>query len=384
MKVLFLLRSLNVGGAERQLVLLAKGLHQRGHDVVVCVFYGGGALEQELRNSGVKLRSIDKRGRWDVLAFFRRLKSVVREEQPDILHSYLPDPNLVSVALKPFFPGLRVVWGVRASRMDLDRYGWLDRVNFFLTCRLSRWADLIIANSECGRRYHVERGYPAATTLTIRNGIDTHRFCPDPEGRARVRAEWGVRDDEALIGMVGRLDLMKDHPVFLEAASLLAQRRPNVKFVCIGGGDGPYRQYLIERTSALGLGQRLRWEGVRADMTAVYNALDVKVSTSYGEGLSNVLAEAMACGVQVVATDVGDAAWMLGTLGRIVPPKSPEALARTLDQVLEKPTSHPARIRQHIIDRLSVNALVHATERVFMELLAPPASVRIAENHQLS
>src|SRR5207248_2823058 len=100
MKIFFLIRSLGLGGAERQLVLVARGLHERGHEVVVATFYSDGALEKELREAGVLIRPLHKQGRWDVVAFLLRLIRVVREERPDIVHSYLPDPNLMGVALK--------------------------------------------------------------------------------------------------------------------------------------------------------------------------------------------------------------------------------------------------------------------------------------------
>ncbi len=83
MKILFLIRALDRGGAERQLVLLSKGLRVRGHDVVVATFYPGGLLAKELSDSGVRIRSLNKRGRWDLLSFLVRLVQVVREERPE-------------------------------------------------------------------------------------------------------------------------------------------------------------------------------------------------------------------------------------------------------------------------------------------------------------
>jgi glycosyltransferase involved in cell wall biosynthesis len=132
MKICFLVRALTYGGAERQLVVLAKGLHARGHDVVVMVFYPGGPLEKDLLDAGVRIRSLAKRGRWDVLNFFFQLIRAVREERPDILHSYLTE--FVTVILKPVLPGLKVVWGIRVSNIDYRDYDWLALVSFKLDC----------------------------------------------------------------------------------------------------------------------------------------------------------------------------------------------------------------------------------------------------------
>ncbi|ALA60771.1 glycosyltransferase [Nitrospira moscoviensis] len=365
MKILFLIRSLESGGAERQLVVLARGLRQRGHDVAVAVFYPGGPLEDELKEDDVPIHSLEKRGRWDVLGFLTRLIQTVRRERPDVLHSYIS--NLVTVPVQPFCPGTRIVWGVRSSHLDFDRYDWLFRFSHKLSCRLARSADLIIANSHAGRRGHVADGYPAQKTAVIPNGIDTARFRRNPAARERIRREWGISRDEELIGLVGRLDPMKDHETFLRAAAQLSHVRPAVRFVCVGDGPSAYRAALQGRTGALGLSDRLLWAGMRSDMANVYSALDLLVNCSYGEGFSNVIGEAMACGVPCVATDVGDSRLIVGSMGALVPPKDPMALMKGMQQVLDRRLP-PAEIRRPVVERFSVETLVRATEQHLLAL----------------
>src|SRR4051794_30732387 len=118
MKIAFLIRSLNHGGAERQLVVLARGLHECGHRVVVVVFYPHGPLEAELRAAGIAVHALHKLGRWDVLGFLLRFIRLVREEQPDILHGYLGTPNVITALLKPILRDVRVVWGLRAAYVN--------------------------------------------------------------------------------------------------------------------------------------------------------------------------------------------------------------------------------------------------------------------------
>ncbi len=327
MKITFLIRSLNYGGAERQLIILAKGLHDCGHSISVAVFYQNGPLEKDLHNYGVPVHVLDKQGRWDIFCFLFRLIRLLRHEKPDILHGYLGIPNIFTVLLKPVFPHIRMIWGVRASYMDLDRYDWLVRLSYRVECRLSRFADLIIVNSYAGLNLAIANGFPKNKMVVIPNGIDTERFQPDLESRKRVRAEWGIRANEKLMGLVGRLDPMKDHPTFLKAAALLAQERQDIRFVCVGDGPEPYKSELYTLARNLGLDDRLIWAGARNDMAAVYNALDVISSSSYGEGFSNVIGEAMACGVPCVVTDVGDSALIVSGCGVVVPPKNIDALS---------------------------------------------------------
>ncbi|MBF0427146.1 MAG: glycosyltransferase, partial [Magnetococcales bacterium] len=104
MKILFLIRSLNRGGAERQLTLLARGFHAAGHQVAVAVFYPGGLFAANLEEVGIPLFDLGKKSRWDLGVFLLRLVRLVRREAPDILHSYLVEPNLLSVLVKPWIP----------------------------------------------------------------------------------------------------------------------------------------------------------------------------------------------------------------------------------------------------------------------------------------
>jgi glycosyltransferase involved in cell wall biosynthesis len=369
MRICFLIRELTHGGAERQLVALAKGLRARGHavSVVVYYYYSGEPLENELLEAGVRIRSLQKRGRWDLLAFLFQLGRVMREERPEILHSYLTD--LVTVILKPWFPSTKIVWGIRSSSMDLSLCDRLTQVSCKLTFRLSRFADAIIANSRAGRDYHIAQGYSRAKVVVIPNGIDTQRFCPDPEARRLVRSEWGIQDNEQVIGIVGWLRPMKDHPTFLQAASLLAQKRNHLRFVCVGAGPSGYRESLHRLTRSLKLTDKVIWPGGRSDMPAVFNALDLLVSSSITEGFSNVIAEAMACGVPCVATDVGDSAWLMGNMGEVVPPREPVALADAMGKLLVRRPRSAIRIRQRIVEQFSVEKLVADTEQTLLTLL---------------
>ena len=192
----------------------------------------------------VRVRPLNKRGRWEVFGFLIRLIQVLREERADILHGYLHDANLMTMIPRFLTLCTKVVWGVRCSHIDLRQYDWLAWVEFKVNCWLSILPDAIIANSHVGRDYHLALGYPAEKTVVIPNGIDTERFRPNPLARRRIREEWGIKEQEELIGLVGRLDPMKDHPIFIEAAALLAKRRSEIRFVCVGGGPEEYRAEL--------------------------------------------------------------------------------------------------------------------------------------------
>lgn len=372
MKILFLTRSLNYGGAERQLVALAKGLKQRGHAVVVAVFYPGGPLAGDLRAAGVAMRSLGKNGRWHVFGFLFRLIKLVKQERPDLLHAYLCVPNILATLISPLFPKMRIAWGVRNSNVDLSRYDWTRKAFYSAERWLSRFADLIISNSHSGMRHALANGFPEAKMTVIPNGIDTNRFRVDQSLRRKVRAEFGVAPDQKLIGLIGRLDPMKGHPTFLKAAAMLAEQRKDLLFICVGDGPEGYRNEVVSLGEELGLADRLIWSKARPDMPAIYNAMDMIVSaSSYGEGFANVIGEAMACGVACVVTNTGDSAWVVGDIGEVVVPNDASELRRGIERALERirADAHDGqRSQQRVVSQFSVAELVLRSEAAFLRL----------------
>lgn len=375
MKIVLLTRSLNYGGAERQLVTLARGLAGRGHRVEVLVFYGGGPLQPALAAAGIPVRDLAKRRRWDVFGFLVRLARALRAARAEVVHGYLVAPNLLALLARPLVAPARIVWGVRASNMDLRRYDGLARSTFAISRVLSRYADLIVVNSTAGRNFHAAQGFPAESMLTIPNGIDTELFAPDAAaGRAR-RAAWGIPAGARVVGHVGRLDPMKDHPTFLQAAGRLAARHADLRFVCVGDGPADYRRRLGDLARELGLADRIVWAGTCHDMPAAYNAFDVAVSSSaFGEGFPNVVAEALACGVPAVATDVGDAAEVVGPDGLLVPPGDPKRLADAVGAALDGGAQDAGRLRQRVCDEFSVERLLDRTEAALNDVLRDGSS----------
>lgn len=370
LRVFFLIRDLNLGGAERQLVLLANGLAARGHVVAVAVFYGGGALERDLR--GVELFDLGKRGRWDLTAFYRRLAALVLRFRPDVLHGYLGTANVLTVALRPFAPRARIFWGLRASDVDWSHYSPAWRLSARLEALWSPLAHGIVANSHAGLEAAARRGFPRNRLVHVPNGVDGAVFAPDRERGAPLRREWTAGGARTLVGLVGRTDPMKDHETFLRAAALARRERPDLGFVCVGGGEAGLAGRSRELGRELGLGSALVWAGPRVDMPAVYNALDLLcLSSAFGEGFPNVVGEAMSCGLPCAVTDVGDAAAIVGDLGVVVPPRDPKALADGLLALVghleREGGALRERVRARVLERFGVDALVERTEALLLE-----------------
>ncbi|OYW76490.1 MAG: hypothetical protein B7Z37_08630 [Verrucomicrobia bacterium 12-59-8] len=344
MKIAFIIRDLGHGGAQRQLVLLANGLVREGHEVSVLHFYDG-AFRAELESGGVQTICIGKKSRWDLAGFFIRLIDAARCIRPEVLHGYLAESNLMALFLKPFCGFPRIVWGVRDSQSDAHLWGILGRLSFRLNCHLARFADLIISNSQAGRDYYAARGYPPQKMHVIPNGIDTARFKPQPRTPSKTLT----------FGLVGRLNPMKDHATFLAAAAL----DPHAKFIIVGSGDAAYEQQMRDLSARLGLADRVTWLPAQHDMPAVYAKFDCLVNSSaFGEGFSNVIGEAMACGVPCIASNVGDSAWIIGDKAQVFPVGDHTALAQCMLAF------HPHNPRQRIVDEFSAAKLIERTSRL--------------------
>ncbi|MDF1586057.1 glycosyltransferase [Marinimicrococcus flavescens] len=385
MRLVLFLPSFDAGGAQRQFAQLAQGLARRGHQVSCVALVPGGPYWGRLEaDPGVRLVALHGRtapGRLGLgrqwLASAGLLRRELRRDRPDVLYSALHAANLVAWLAARGGRTVPVAWGLRAARQDLS---WRRRLPYALCAMLSPSVDLLVANSAAGLADHRASLYRTRNAAVVPNGIDVASFRPDPGGRARVRGEWGVPDEVPLVGLVGRLVPVKDHPTFLRAARILAGRT-EARFVCVGGGAAARRLELEEEARRLGLGDRLLWAGERADMADVLNALDILCLPSRSEAFPNALAEAMACGVPCVATPVGDVPDILGSTGRLVPVGDPEALAAALHELLQLPASWRRALGveacERIRQRYAVERMIEATERVLGGVVAHRAGARV-------
>jgi len=370
--ILFLVQGLEIGGAERQLVTLARGLRRRGHRVIVVPFYEGGPLRQGLIAERVEILDLKKAGRWDVVPFVFRLLRTIRVVKPEVIYSFLTVPNILLAAIKLLIPGGGTAWGIRSAGMDLSRYDRVIRLTYLVERILAWLPDKIIVNSRAAMSFFESQGYPADRLVAVPNGIDTDYFFFEECGRHDQREAWGFEKDDFVLGFSARLDPIKDHETFIEAVSICKKTNSRLKFVCAGGGPKNRTKNLKELTEKLNLERDLIWAGELKDMRGFYSACDAITLTSYSESFPNGIAEAMACELPPVSTDVGDCRWIVGDAGIIVPPKEPEALAQAWLQLAsetkEKHVLRGEKSRQRILDNFSQDTMIAESERVLLKI----------------
>jgi glycosyltransferase involved in cell wall biosynthesis len=383
MKVLIFIRSLDTGGSQRQLAMLANGLARRSHQVTIVVLYPGGAIQAAMQDTGVRLISIGKAGRWDVMTPLARLWRLLRSERPDVIYTFQPTQSVIAAFVLPPWRPARLVFGIRAGRMEFDRYDALSAVSYRLEAWLSRRADLMIANGRAVKSDAVARGLPSDRIAVIPNGIDTAAMRPDPMLGRELRRTWGVSETAFVIGMVARLDPMKDHETFLAAAARFARQDAGARFVCVGDGPQAYRDELAASARSLGIDDRVVWAGELERVEAAYNAFDIAtLSSAFGEGFPNVVGEAMACGRPVVATDVGESRFVIGDYGAAVPPRRPDLLNDAwvrVRQRVENDASLRTSARTRIVEQFSADVMVDRSEKVLAAVCAGRTASAICE-----
>lgn len=379
MKVYLLIRSLSVGGTERQLVSLASGLVEQGIDTKILVFYGGGRLYQTALNRGLDVIDLGKRGRWDFWFVFRLIQ-YVSSEKSSILYSFLTESNLCSLAIKLLRPKIKVVWGIRAVAPDKEiRVGDVFVAHAFKIAKaLSTYPDLIVANSRVSRDQHIKEGFYPKRFKVITNGVSLDEFFCDPDAGLQQRAEWGVPRNCLLIGIVARLDPVKNHPAFLQAAALFRKQNPESRFVCVGNGPKQYKAQLLNLANGLNLKESLIWVENLTDLRGVYNAMDICTLCSFTESTPNVLLESMACGTLSVVSDVGGIRDSVGDHVTYLDPHNVRSVKDAWTSVAEMTPDirgEARRQRQEIVmEKFSEQRMIAKTTEMLMSIVERPNS----------
>lgn len=327
MRILFVIDSLRVGGAETLLLDLLDAARARGDQAEVA-YFSPGPLEPEVDRRGIKTTRLSHRGLKDPLALWRALR-LIQRFNPDVVHSHLTKSDLVG-QLAARLAGRRRV--VTLHNNDPWRTRSVVSAAYHL---ITGRPDAMIAVSPLVADYVAQHGgVPREQIEVIRNGVDLKRF--SAQGTVPLDlSQFGVAPDALVVAKVGRLNRQKDHANFLQTAAILAKEVPKAHFLVVGDGE------LMADTRALAqqLGlddSRLTFTGNIRQMPELLAALDLFVLASAWEGLPMVLLEAMAMGVPVVSTAVGGVPALItdGANGRLAPASDPKALAQAAADLL--------------------------------------------------
>lgn len=318
-RVLLVITGLRLGGAETQLCRVAEGLRERGHEVGIAYLTGSAEVIPDDARVSVESIGMDKSLR-GTLRGTRRLRELIREFSPDVVHSHMIHANILARVAAMTTPGptlINTVHNVFETRNPLLRlFVKATRRVPAMTTFVSDEA--MLAYVESGM---IDRG----AARTVYNGIDTQRFRRNPEARQQVERELSLPDGSMIVLAAGRLEPAKDFPSLLKAFEKVSRSRPEMHLVI--AGEGSQRPALEQLRDSLSSGTRIHLLGARSDIPLLMSAADVFALSSAWEGFGLVVGEAMASELFVVATDSGGVREVLGSCGILVPPRDVAALA---------------------------------------------------------
>lgn len=364
MRIAYVLTSLGIGGAERQVVALAERMAARGHAVSLVVLLPRQAAEWP---TNVELVRLDMRKTpASLLAGFCRARRFLRAFQPELIHSHTFYANLMARLLRLSSTTAPLISTIH----NVYEGPWTRMAAYRLTDFLSRRTTAV--SQAAAERFVRLKAVSAHKCSVITNGIDITEFAPSAERRARARAEMDVQEKFVWLA-AGRIAPAKDYPNLLRAFSLLLAANPAARLWIAGedfGGEAATVQALADE---LGLGNSICWLGLHRDMPALLDAADGFVLASAWEGMPLAVGEAMAMEKPVVATDVGGVRELIGESGSIIPAKSPEALAQAMIAVMQ--TTSEARLslgraaRERIKGRFSMDTKTEEWEAFYRAAL---------------
>ncbi len=384
MRVLFIISELTLGGAQKQVVELARQLVRHGHEAAIYTLNREAPRAKELEGSGVELIVDQKRWKVDP-AVLRRLRRHLREWRPDIVHGFLFDGDIYA-RVAAFGTGIPVLNSERSDDYTLSRIQYLGH-------RLTRaLADGLVANSHSGSAFAQRLyGFPPERCHVVWNGLRIEELERQAASRADYRAEFFGAGRHKLACLVGAIKPAKDYHLAIDAAARLVRADPDWRVLFVGdqlanptyragvhSDTAAYKESVMRHFAAQGIADQVRFAGARTDAPAIVAQSDVLYVTSCREGFPNVVLEAMVLGVPVVSTDYSDIRRILPRPGQVVESRNPDDLAWAILDAYGERDAIAKEQKRWVRTHASIENATRELERVYQRYLRTPALARAA------
>ena len=363
LNVLYIIWSLGLGGAEQVVINLARGLDKSKFKPMVCCLNDKGVFADELEKEGIKVIALNKGGKYDITVI-GKLISVMRANKISIVNTHLWGANLWGrIAAK-----IAHIPVVIATEHNTDI--WKSNFYFVLDKALSYCCDKIIAVSGSVKEFYQSKGINPGKIEVIYNGIKAHGSPRHHVTTSHTRENFGIKNDETVLAIIGRLVPQKGHKYLFEALGLL-NGYCKTKLLVIG--DGPLKEELRSIASSLQLKDKIIFTGLRRDVLDLLKIVDIVVMPSLREGLPIIALEAMASKLPVIATKVGGNPEVItdNQTGILVPAENTIALLRAIEKLTKDKALREqlgengyTRLKKHF----SIEKMVSATEELYLKI----------------
>ncbi len=370
-RVMQIVDGFRMGGAENKLWELVEHLDPEKFESFVANVGPSGPLEDRFKAIDVPVFDCSRKHRFDVAPIFK-LKKIMQQHKIDVVQNTLFWADMVgSMAARLAKVPAIISWETVTHEGNPYHAELQRRFGYQIAMKFT---DCVAAVShEIKQSLQTRRNLPAEMIEVIHYGVDLQKFSPDDTSAVK-REELGFSPDDVAIVIVARLEKVKGHRYFIEAFSKIAARYPQARVIFVG--DGAERNMLENLAHKAGLNGQLQFLGIRHDVPHILNAVDFFVLPSIaGEGLPNVVLEAMACRKPVVAADVGGTAEAVadGKNGFIFPPKDVDKMAAALEKLISDRSllqEFSAKSRQIAETDFSLAKEVNAFQQLYLKLLA--------------
>ena len=348
-KVIHIIVDLGNGGAERQLIELLK----RNPKHKLLIYKNAGIYKNELDKNKIKYKELNLKNINSIFSNLLKISEEIKFSKATIIHSWMYNACLTTAIVKLLFNlSQSLVWGIRCSDMDLRHYSFGLRLTVKLTRLLSFLPNLIIYNSQAGFNYHKNIGYSSKSYKVIYNGIDNKKFKFSAKSRIVIRKQLGIKKNEIVIICAARVDPMKNHQSLLQAFKKI--KRTNKKCILLLIGKGT--EDISNKEGVISVGMKINIEDY-------YSAGDIIIMSSrFGEGFPNALAEGMLCKLFPVTTNVGDAKTLVSEIGLVAKSTEYTAIYNALKKALE--------MNKNKINKLKENSRLRVVKEVTLKKMS--------------
>lgn len=353
MRILQFITGLRLGGAEKQLLLLANALQQYGNVVKVVAMETGGVVAAEFKGQHIEVQELGVRKISNLPAAYRKFTAIVKDFKPDVIHSHMVHANLMARYFKLFNKGYKLI----CTAHNIKEGGALTMLGYRLTKTIPNWSSNV---SREAYAYFIEKGYfNKQASSFVPNATDTDMFNPNRDFTEDLRGEFHFPDNAYVFLSAGRLHPQKNHKLLLNAFKRTSDKLKDAYLVI--AGEGPLLQALKEYADELGIANRVVFAGRCDDMPQLLAMCNCFVLSSDYEGFGLVVAEAMAMLKPVIATDCGGVKEVTGGYGILIKPLDIDGMALAMYNIHKSPpqTEQLLKARAYIEQHYSVKHVLN-------------------------